>query len=664
MKNKISKLIIYLIVCGLILSQNLICFGNEISAEEYVEVPSMEENIEEVSMEEDAEEISVEEEVEEISTEENDESTEAEEEDSDLAVAELFEQENGAVEAYELQADTPGNLIGENCTDDFEDFSKVYSYSNISQVTSGSILTNEVYNDGTLWTVGDVSQSAEIVYAVDDTAHISKIRFEFSRMVDVKYPVISVSSDGNEYTDITNRMSTVGGETTAVLKNWTKIMAASRENGAQNIYAAEKSVSGVKFVKIEIQPNSSARPMYLRNCSLEVVPVQEIGESLTNEYENMDYIYSSKNFVQSVVEDLEALNFYDVTSLQLEDVSKPAEVIYKAKSGKALTEIEVGITRWDGIKFPIISYSFDGKTYININQLMPTVALDDAAYGAFWTYTGSAGYEYRLKYRFKQSLPEGTQFVKIALVGGAVARADKFFLRNTIIGVDKAGVVSSDEFSESFESFDFTSANEEITLSNRGFSAESGGKLGYKAVNGKRMKHISVTFEGDADALNLDAFDVNGKTIPFSVAENGELSSGLLSVELPENTKSIELKNSASVLYTAIDIEQETAIGYSWLSTDGKTIFAADDSNAISAKLYVNSQAGEDVPVTAIMVVYDGEVVKQVVSQSVDAKAGKKTELFVEAGPVEAEGKLSAEVNIISDIKGGIAIGNASIYSK
>ena len=218
MKNKIGKLIAYITLCGVVLLQSMVCFGSELAAEESIE--------------------------------------------------EILNGENG--EVYAVQSESPQNVNTENFADDFEAFDKVYSYSNIIRVENNSILTNEQYGDGNLWTMGSNAENAEIVYAVGEDVFMSNIYFEFSRMTDVKYPVISVSADGVEYTDITVRMSSTKGDDATVSRDWTKLAAASRENGAQHIYAAEKAVSGVRYLKIEIQANSTVRPMYLRNIAVEV----------------------------------------------------------------------------------------------------------------------------------------------------------------------------------------------------------------------------------------------------------------------------------------------------------------------------------------------------------------------------------------------------------
>ena len=164
MKNKVSKFIAYITLCGVILSQSLVCFGSEIPAEENIE--------------------------------------------------EIFSAENG--EVYAVQSDSPQNVNSESFSDDFEDFGKIYSYSNIVQVENNALLTNELYGDGTLWTVGSNSETAELVYAVNEDVFISGVYFEFSRMTDVKYPVISVSADGDEYIDITARMSSAKGDDATV----------------------------------------------------------------------------------------------------------------------------------------------------------------------------------------------------------------------------------------------------------------------------------------------------------------------------------------------------------------------------------------------------------------------------------------------------------------
>ncbi|MBQ7097724.1 MAG: hypothetical protein IJN96_06560 [Clostridia bacterium] len=612
MKNKISKLIAYITLCGVVLSQSMVCFGSELAAEESIE--------------------------------------------------EILNGENG--EVYAVQSERPQNVNTENFADDFEAFDKVYSYSNIIRVENNSILTNEQYGDGNLWTMGSNAENAEIVYAVGEDVFMSNIYFEFSRMTDVKYPVISVSADGVEYTDITARMSSAKGDDATVSRDWTKLAAASRENGAQHIYAAEKAVSGVRYLKIEIQANSTVRPMYLRNIAVEVEAVKEVSESITDEYENSDYVYSCKNFEMSSAMELEGLGFKDVTSLQLTDVAKPAEIVYKAKAGKTITEIELGITRWDQIKFPVVSYSYDGVVYTNINQPMTSPSLNDDAYGGFWAHQGNAGFEYREMYRFKQALPEGATYVKIWLGGGYVVRNDKFFMRNAILNVESAGIISDDVYSEAFETLDFASVCENIEQTENGFIAMSGGKLGYRAVSGKRIKTFSVAYEGDSLTLNLNVYDAKGRVIPFSVAEDGELSDGILYAELPLNAKSVVMENADSVLYTAIDIELDTAEGYAWLLAEEKTVFEISDGNMLSAKTYVSSQAGEDIPVTAILVVYEGADIVKIVSQRIDAKAGKKTELYVETIIPESDEKISAELNVISDIKNGISIGNTAVYSE
>ncbi len=489
-------------------------------------------------------------------------------------------------------------VSGSRFADDFANFDNVYSSENISQVKNNSLLTNAIYNDDDLWTVTNTSEKAEVVYKAKDGMFFSNVEFEFSRMVNIKYPVLSYSSDGVNYTDLTSRMSTAAGDSATVAADWTKLAVASKENGAQNVYSTSKQLpEGAKYIKVEIQAGSSARPLYLRGIVFGLAVFNKLTSTLTEDFDEFKNVYKSNNLSRVTgAPILENAAYGDNTLWTVEDVSKASEVVYTVNDDGELKKVYFEFSRNRSMIYPVLSYSYDGVTYYDLTTRMMEIKDEDDVVKQDWTrkFLGNDGNLWQTCYSTTKELPKGTKFFKVETVENA--SSGPFYFRKAKLFVESGEEISesvTDEFDDtskgSFAS-NFMPKTAEVLGDTSVFGIDDiseTAEIEYKVEPGKQFSRFELEIaKRDKIKFPVVTYSMDGKSytnvnIPMAVAdyeENydwgyaGALVSGyekfVFEMDLPENVRFLKVwtqKNSVSsqddLLLSKIELSVENYSG-------------------------------------------------------------------------------------------------------
>ncbi len=334
---------------------------------------------------------------------------------------------------------TGGNVVTTgSVTDECVDFANVYSISNV-QVSEQNWLDQFLAKDMTAWRLTDGASAAEIVYKAGADAEFSGINAEIVRWDAAFLPVVSYSTDGVTYTNLYEPMTAAAYEGAG----WKEQDHASTHT--ENTYRRRCILSGsfpvgTKYVKISVQAgalkNNDFRKLFFNQIKLTGNAHNVLLGTTTDDCENFDKVYSKNNLRLPDADYISVLGFKDPTLWQVTDVTKEAEVVYKAAENVDLTNVFVEIAKWNNIKYPVVSYSADGVTYTNIKE--PMEAVGATADG--WTYINSACNDStygRLRYSLTSELPVGTKYLKFTVQANSMDRDDRFYFSK----IDIAGVV-------------------------------------------------------------------------------------------------------------------------------------------------------------------------------------------------------------------------------
>ncbi|MBQ7097727.1 MAG: endo-1,4-beta-xylanase [Clostridia bacterium] len=501
---------------------------------------------------------------------------------------------------------------GRNVVDDFENFDNVFAFDNVNQVKNNGLLTNTYYNDSNLWTVTDTSKKAEVVFKASEGMLFSQVEFEFSRMTSIKYPVLSYSVDGVNYTDLTTRMTTTEGDSAAVATHWTKLQSGDKNNLGQFSYSTAKTIpEGAKYVKVEIQAGSSVRPIYLKRIAFALGTFNELTSNLTEIFEEFENVYSYDNLKR--VENnpiLESRAYGDNTLWMVDDTTKSSEIVYAIKGDGEIKSIYFEFSRNSSMIYPVLSYSYDGETYYDLTTRMTAMKDEDDTVKQDWTRLFNAGDEnlWQYGYSTKKEIPTGAKFVKIETL--ANASANPYYFRKAKIEVD-SGLRISESITDELGDISKLSGVENFvqTVSNAGLDDASVlcvenvseiAELIYVSEAGKEFSAVELEIaKRDKIKFPVVAYSTDGKNfeninIPMAIADydenydwvyGGSLSSGYdsfsLFSELPQNTRAVKVwmqKNSVSsqndLMLSKISLSVEKTDGVSEKTTDTCDSFA------------------------------------------------------------------------------------------
>ncbi|MBQ7097728.1 MAG: hypothetical protein IJN96_06580 [Clostridia bacterium] len=419
-------------------------------------------------------------------------------------------------------ATTGGNIVTTgSLTDELADFSNVYSITNIRQVTDNALLTCEGYNDNTIWQLEHGAKAAEIVYKFEKDIELASVYFEFSRDGIMKYPVISWSENGVTYTDLTTRMDVQRGEDEVVLADWTRIFSSSEANLWQFGYATTKSIpANARYIKIEMQEGSLATDRtFFKKIVFSGIKHSEISESITDEFESFDNLYSVSNI--GVVSGSTIMS--DSSLWTVTDKTKAAEFVYKTADNSFFTAVSLEISRNNPMIYPIISYSVDGRSFTDITKRFDVVKGEDAETLADWTriFNANDASSWQWGYSTSKNLPVEAKYIKVEIPANASTSA--YYLRKAALTVMKHNVLSG-SVNDTCEDFSnvYNSTNLQIAPASAVNEFAAKDTTAWQMINGANAAEVVYKVEDNVELSGIHVEIVRWDPIIFPVISYSE----------------------------------------------------------------------------------------------------------------------------------------------
>lgn len=348
---------------------------------------------------------------------------------------------------------TVGGFVSSSLTDDFTTLDNAYSVTNFEKATAinqGGVITNKELSGSTAEAkeintlkMGKSTEKAEIIYRAADNKQFASVDVNFWRQNNVKFPEIAYSEDGQEWTTL---IAATDSRVPGNKDYWTLPQSPNTQNNWIAVHNnIEKDVLGAKFVKVTfpedtVENDGKIGEARIINISLTVNGL--ISESLTENFETLDNVYSVTNFEQA-----DALRYpkdndkngivvptnkpltdkgepTTIKTLIMKEYTKAAELVYQTTEGKEFTGIDVNFMRdGESVKFPGVSYSDDGESWTTLISATEN-KVDDVL--GVWT-KAQDGQDYGWTFRYNnntKSIP-GAKFIKITFPAETVSNDNK-----------------------------------------------------------------------------------------------------------------------------------------------------------------------------------------------------------------------------------------------
>lgn len=344
--------------------------------------------------------------------------------------------------------------VSSSLTDDFTTLDNVYSMTNFelkNAINQGDVITNTKLSGSTAEpkTINTLimskhTEKAELVYCAADNKRFTSVDVDFWRQNNVKFPEIAYSENGSDWTvSIPATNSVAWGNDTY----WSLPQSPNDTNNWIAVHNnIQKDMFGAKFVKITFPKDTVGydnERVNARIINVSLTVANMISESLTENFETLDNVYSVTNFEQA-----DALRYpkdndkngivvpttkpqtdmgepTTIKTLIMKDHTKAAELVYQAADGKEFTGIDLNFMRdGESVKFPEVSCSDDGKSWTTIIHATEN-AVDDVP--GVWTKAQDGAYKKTWTFRYNNNTKTvpGKKFIKITFPANTVAYDNK-----------------------------------------------------------------------------------------------------------------------------------------------------------------------------------------------------------------------------------------------